>query len=441
MTVALRQTRLAERREMRANTRKICLTFILLAALLCLSAVALATAFAPSRAKALTVAHAPLEYELNGNEYTVVGSDVWELRNNNYWDSVDRIVIAIPSTYNGKAVTAIGNNAFSHYQFNDGMQIISPKLQGIDLTGATNLRTIGESAFDDADRRSSFLPMPELFIPKSVTTIGASAFQNYNTTRINVEQGSKLTEIGYHAFSNIPTSTSFPFSNCQSLTTIGAFAFVSCAFTGALVIPDTVTSIGLGAFEACTGFTSLKLPNNPNFTTIAARAFTKCTGLTGALTIPDSVTKILTVVGRPEGRAFYGCTNFETVYLPNNTEFTCDAEDLPMTCPIVAASESLYNTYKASSRTISTLTNLTYQTSVSFNANGGALINPNLTRQEKLFGYKLNYTKNAASVWAENSSYSLPSAKSSHTTVHLNHSGYSTSQSGGGTGYPVHNSR
>ncbi|MDR2804423.1 MAG: leucine-rich repeat protein, partial [Dysgonamonadaceae bacterium] len=70
------------------------------------------------------------------------------------------------------------------------------------------------------------------------------------------------------------------------------FAFNGCSgLTGSLTLPNTVTTIGDAAFQSCSGFTgSLMLPNS--VTTINGFAFNGCSGLTGSLTLPNSVTTI-----------------------------------------------------------------------------------------------------------------------------------------------------
>lgn len=87
--------------------------------------------------------------------------------------------------------------------------------------------------------------------------------------------------------------------------------------TGALTIPSsvtyngttyTVTSIGYNAFRNCTGLTSVTIPSS--VTMIDGQAFLKCSGLT-SVTIPSSVTSI-------GGRAFSGCSGLTSVTIPNS---------------------------------------------------------------------------------------------------------------------------
>ena len=76
------------------------------------------------------------------------------------------------------------------------------------------------------------------------------------------------------------------------LTNISHHAFFNCSgLTGNLLIPNTVTSIGESAFWGCSGLTGdLVIPNS--VTTIGNWAFLNCSGFTGSLTIGNSVTTI-----------------------------------------------------------------------------------------------------------------------------------------------------
>lgn len=95
------------------------------------------------------------------------------------------------------------------------------------------------------------------------------------------------------------------------VTSIRERGFKNCSgLTGSLVIPNSVTSIGDYAFFYCQGFTGLSIPNS--VTSIGEDAFCGCSGFTGTLFIPNSVTSI----GHD---AFYSCSGFTgTLIIPSS---------------------------------------------------------------------------------------------------------------------------
>ena len=110
---------------------------------------------------------------------------------------------------------------------------------------------------------------------------------------------------------NIPANVTSNGKN-YVVTKIGNFAFYNCSgLTGSLTIPNSVTTIGGDAFFGCSGLTgSLTIPNS--VTSIGGYAFCNCSGFTGPLTIPNSVTSI-------SGGAFDGCSGFTgPLTIPNS---------------------------------------------------------------------------------------------------------------------------
>ena len=138
----------------------------------------------------------------------------------------------------------------------------------------------------------------------------------------DISSGSTLTisngikQIGPGAFSGANKITSLTLSN--TLEWIGDEAFYNCTgLTGALVMPDSLKQIGggvsnTGVFQGCTHLTSLTLNNGLEK---IIGAFRSCTGLTGALVIPDSVTTI-------SGMAFYDTGFTGTLVIPDSVTTT-----------------------------------------------------------------------------------------------------------------------
>ncbi len=100
-----------------------------------------------------------------------------------------------------------------------------------------------------------------------------------------------------------------------TVTRIGEEAFRDCSgFTGKLVLPDSLTVIGESAFDGCSDLTgTLELPDS--VTSIEKYAFQNCSSLTGNLVIPQSVTSI----GK---HAFDDCTGFDgNLVIPDSVTF------------------------------------------------------------------------------------------------------------------------
>ena len=261
--------------------------------------------------------------------------------------------LVIPSTYENKPVTSIGEEAF------EGCDSF------ISVTIENGIISIGDSAFDGCPLLTS------ITIPNSITLIGDSAFADcYQITSVNyigtIEQWCNISlddpfEISKNLYINgtlitdlvIPSTVTeiknYSFYGCKSLTSvtipnsvtsIGKYAFENCDSLASVTIPNSATSIGEHAFSGCDSLisitvdedntiyksidgnlcskdgkiliqyalgkkdTSFEIPNS--ITTIEGSAFSHCLSLT-SITIPNSVISI-------GNYAFYDCYKLVEVY-------------------------------------------------------------------------------------------------------------------------------
>src|SRR5574344_1726260 len=239
-------------------------------------------------------------------------------------------------TYN---VTSIGGNAFNGCS----------GLTTFDISGATNLTTIGAFAFYSSGLTS-------VTIPASVTSIGESAFslcsklasidlskatalqaigdfafQNSIAATFITTTGSPatavkynaLTSIGEHAFQLSKGLTTFDISGATNLTAIGADAFFYCTGLTSITIPSSVTSIGDLAFYNCSGLNNLDISGATNLTTIGVSAFRNCSAATFITTTGSPATAVkydaLTSIG---AYAFNSCSGLTTFDISGATNLT-----------------------------------------------------------------------------------------------------------------------
>ena len=110
--------------------------------------------------------------------------------------------------------------------------------------------------------------------------------------------------------------------------------------TGVLTIPESIDIIPNNAFKGCTGLTKINIPNS--VTKILNNTFDGCTGLTGNLVLPNNLIEIRTYafrgcrgltgtllfpisMGSIQGSSFQNCSAFSTLILHSGISSICGA--------------------------------------------------------------------------------------------------------------------
>lgn len=148
----------------------------------------------------------------------------------------------------------------------------------------------------------------KLIINEGVQRIEINAFRGCTGIKGELIIPNSVTDIGSYTSGSYSSGA---FINCNGLTSlvlgnsvsiIGPSAFHGCyGLTGTLTIPNSMVTIQSYAFRACSNLTSLDLGTGVQI--LEFNAFESCTKLSGSLIFPES----LTTIG---SRAFYGCTAY-----------------------------------------------------------------------------------------------------------------------------------
>lgn len=219
-----------------------------------------------------------------------------------------------------------------------------------DLTIPDSVTGVGAFAFYSCEN------LTNVSIPETVSSIGERAFaacDNLISIKVNVDNANYTSDSQGVLYDKGKTTliqapgmiTSCVIPNC--VTSIGAYAFRSCAGLRSVTIPKSVTSIGGYAFNYCHGLRGVYISDlaawcNIKFDTFSANPlnYANILYLNGSaiteLVIPEGITtvnayaffncKSLTKVVIPEGvtaiqsQAFYNCVNLTRVAIPITTK-------------------------------------------------------------------------------------------------------------------------
>lgn len=259
--------------------------------------------------------------------------------------------VIIPSTVENNGITydVISVLAASFLNCNGVTSVTLPSsvksIGNFAFQGCTNLKSINLPDGLESMGHQIFYKCPSLEsveIPDSVTSMGIGMFAECSGLKnVKLPKNDKLTEIPANTFQDCSSLTSIGSVDSEAsveipetITTIGADAFLFSGLEGEITIPNGITTIGVEAFAGCTGITEVTIPSS--VTTIDDKVFIECTALKNA-EISDSVQTmgsgvfakctVLTDVILPSGLGtlgdytFQNCHSLKSIDLPDNLTY------------------------------------------------------------------------------------------------------------------------
>ena len=200
------------------------------------------------------------------------------------------------------------------FQFMSGLRYVGAEAfrdcsSLLKATFADGVRSIGESAFTNCWQ------MQSVRLPYTVTDVGDNAFSGCGAIRgVTVPTHVKtMKELLPQSYAKIETA-----EVAEGEKVVMAEMFKGCVKlrggatqTDMSMIPNTVTNIGAMAFLGCTSLTAFVVPNS--VTEMGTSVFEGCTALWN-MTLSRNLTKI------PD-RTFSGCSSLETMVVPEKANY------------------------------------------------------------------------------------------------------------------------
>jgi len=217
--------------------------------------------------------------------------------------------LSFPKTYNGKAITSIGDHAFQRIQIkllDIPSNIKKIGFQAFNSSGLHSVRmeegikVIGANAFSANEY------VTEIQLADSIEIIEEYAF-NYCRTLVKINLPKNLKELGYSAF-NSCASLIGPIEIPTGVTAIIDETFIGCTSLSSVKLHSGITQIGKQAFQQCKSLEEIEIFSG----TIGEMAFIECEKLEKVI-LNDGVTEILS-------SAFEACYSLKEVVIPKSVE-------------------------------------------------------------------------------------------------------------------------
>jgi hypothetical protein len=244
-------------------------------------------------------------YNCTGLSAISLNENLQEIKDYTFYKCESLYSIDIPAN-----LKKIGRSAFYDCHTLSEIDLSSGRVEEIGYFAFFRCKNIKTIDFGDYLKEVSAyaflncISLSEVYLPSSVVSIGALAFQDcIALKKVGFVEGAvpNLTTIGQYAFARCANLKTFEFPS--SLRVIGDYAFSDCASLRRAEFADGIEQIGKFAFYANRNLTRLYLPSS--LKTIGEQAFRSCTGLLSVL-LPSTLENV-------GAHAFYRCTQL-TVY-------------------------------------------------------------------------------------------------------------------------------
>ena len=231
--------------------------------------------------------------------------------------------VALPAS-----LTDLAKNAFEKVNGLKSLNVADGNKVYVSSDGVVLLRETGEIYIWPAANEITEFTIPEtmtvipakmfqgngsikkLYVPATVTQIGANAFTGSVLEEVYFEDSASSLVIGSAAFQKCKSLKKLVLP--YGLTAVGTSAFSETGLEE-LTLPDTLTTMGSNAMSSNASLKRVKL--SASLTAIPDRGFTDCSALE-EITFPASVTDWGAGVSTS---AFLGCTSLKNVYVDSRS--------------------------------------------------------------------------------------------------------------------------